>query len=347
MGQMPHPEARTTVRFPDSFIFGASTAAYQIEGAWDADGKGESIWDRFSHTPSRVRNGDTGDVACDHYHRFGQDFDLAKLAGMQACRFSLTWTRLFPDGTGARNEAGFAFYDRLVDGCLERGLDPWPCLYHWDLPQTLQDRGGWAARDSIGWYVDYATAAERPKDRCRKLVLFNEPRMFTLLGYQYGVHAPGLKDPHAYGAAIHHVNLATADGLRCLRDVAPQAELGTVLALNWFAPQSARPEDRTAAAMADALMNRAFADPLFFGRYPEQALPLVEPHVRGGDRDRLAARVDFLGISHYTRTMIAAPCPDDPGAAGAGFVWKRPAQGVPTTAFGWEIYPDGMRDILV
>lgn len=330
-----------SARLPDDFLFGTSTAAYQIEGAWDADGKGESIWDRFCHTPGKVKNGDTGDVACDHYHRFEADLDLAVGANMRAYRFSIAWTRLFPDGIGARNEAGFAFYDRLVDACLARGLEPWPCFYHWDFPQALQDRGGWANRDSVGWYVDYAAAAtERLKDRCARFVMFNEPSIFTTLGNLFGIHAPGIRDMATYGAAVHHVNLATAEGLRRLRAVAPNAGLGTVLALNAFAPASDSAEDRAAATYAEALMNRNFADPLFHGRYPDAAMAVVGPHIRDGDLERLRERVDFLGVNHYTRTRIAH-------SPKSGMSWLPPEPGAPVTAFGWEIWPQGLRDILI
>ena len=330
-----------SVKLPDDFAFGTSTAAYQIEGAWNEDGKGESIWDRFSHTPGKVKNGDTGDVACDHYRRFEQDLDLAAAANMRVYRFSIAWTRLFPDGAGRRNEAGFAFYDRLADACLARGLEPWPCFYHWDYPQALQERGGWANRDSVGWYVDYAAAAaERLADRCRKFVMFNEPSIFTTLGHLFGIHAPGIRDMGIYGAAIHHVNLATAEGLRRLREVAPAAEFGTVLALNLYAPASDSAEDRRAAAYAEALMNRNFGDPLFHGRYPEAALPVVGPHIRGGDMDRLRERVDFLGVNHYSRTRIAH-------SPRSGMSWLPPEAGAPVTAFNWEIWPQGMREILI
>ena len=229
-----------TIRLPDDFVIGTSTASYQIEGAWDEDGKGESIWDRFSHTPGAIKTGDTGDVACDHYHRWEEDLDLMAAAGLNAYRFSLAWTRLFPDGRGAPNEAGFAFYDRLVDGCLERGIEPWPCFYHWDLPQALQDRGGWADRDTAEAYADYAAAAaERLRDRAAKFVLFNEPGVFVIvsLGHLHGVHAPGLKDWAAYGAAMHHVNLATALGAERVRSVAPDVPVGTTLAWSVFDPR--------------------------------------------------------------------------------------------------------------
>lgn len=331
----------STYTFPPGFLWGAATAAYQIEGAWDADGKGESIWDRFSHTPGNVADGDTGDVACDHYHRFAEDLDLARAAGMQVYRFSIAWTRLFPDGTGAANAAGFDFYDRLVDACLERGIAPWPCFYHWCLPQALEDRGGWASRDSAAWYADYVRAvAARLADRVEAFVLFNEPSVFTSFGYLMGVHAPGRRDAAAFGAAVHNVNRATAVGARAVRDVAPAAMLGTVLALNHaVAADPANAADVDAAATATDVLNAAFGDPVFLGRYPDLALPFVAPHIAEGDMAMLPTRLDFLGINHYTRFRVRA---DRAG----GFRLARTPPELPTTAMGWEIWPEGMTRIL-
>lgn len=330
-----------TARFPDGFVFGCSTAAYQIEGAWDADGKGSSIWDQFCRTPGKVANGDTGDVACDHYHRYAEDLELAAGAGMRAYRFSLSWARLFPEGTGRRNEAGFDFYDRIVDACLERGLDPWPCFYHWDLPQALQDRGGWEKRDSVGWYADYAAAAaERLGDRCKRFVLFNEPGVFVSLGYHRGYHAPGVKGRAAFGAAMHHVNLATAEGARRVRAAVPDAEVGTVLALTIFQPASEAPEDARATETADAHNNLAYADPLLLGEYPELVLPTVEPFIQSGDMEALRTRLDFLGVNHYTRMFIQANERGTPAVAEA-------FSGAPTTEMKWEVWPQGLYEVLV
>jgi beta-glucosidase len=327
-----------TIRFPEGFVFGASTAAYQIEGAVREDGRGEGIWDRFCHTPGKVENGDTGDVACDHYHRFEEDLDLAKAANMTAYRFSINWARILPDGVGRVNEAGLAFYDRLVDACHARGLDPWVCFYHWDYSQVLQDQGGWANRASVDWYLELVrVVTERLKDRVRFWALFNEPTMFTTLGYLLGQHAPGLRDPVAFGAAVHHASLATARGARLVRELSPGAQVGTVLAINRAEPETDSPEDLAATARADVLMNRAFMDPVFRGTYPAEIADLVMPHVRDGDMDELAVPLDWLGINHYTTAIVSHKYVK---SGGLGFV--RPPPGTPLTQMGWEIKPDGL-----
>lgn len=331
-----------TITLPPGFVISTSTASYQIEGGWDADGKGESIWDRFSHTPGVIKNGDTGDVACDHYHRWSEDLDLMAAANLDVYRFSLSWSRLFPQGTGAPNEAGWAFYDRLIDGCLARGIEPWVCLYHWDLPQALQDRGGWANRDSVAAYADLAGAvAGRLGDRAARFVLFNEPGVFVSLGHLQGIHAPGLRERGAYGAAMHHVNLATALGAKRLRDGAPGVPVGTTLAWSLFEPANASSDaDRRAALRADEHNNMAFADPLFGRGYPATVEATVEAHLVDGDLERLPTNLDFLGINHYTRIWMTVD--DD----------RRPKstlepRTLPSTKMGWEIWPEGMERVLI
>ena len=330
-----------TIHLPDNFVIGTSTASYQIEGAWDADGKGESIWDRFSHTPGAIKTGDTGDVACDHYHRWEEDLDLMAAAGLDAYRFSIAWPRLFPDGTGQANEAGFAFYDRLVDGCLERGIEPWPCFYHWDLPQALQDRGGWADRDTAEAYADYAAAAARRLgDRAAKFVLFNEPGVFVSMGHLQGLHAPGLSDRAVYGAAMHHVNLATALGAERVRDAAPGVPVGTTLAWAAFVPADLESEaDRRAATRAHEHNNLAYADPLFGRGYPPSVQRTVEPFVRDGDLERLPTTLDFLGINHYVRIWMTVNAEGRPKST-------REPETLPTSELGWPIWPEGMAQVL-
>jgi beta-glucosidase len=331
-----------TRAFPETFLFGASSAAYQIEGAWNLDGKGESIWDRFSHTPGKVENGDTGNIACDHYHRWAEDLDLLRDAVLKVYRFSVNWTRVLPDGIGRVNEPGLAFYDRLVDGCLERGIDPWPCFYHWDYSQALQDLGGWANRDSIDWYLELVDAVTRRlSDRAQHFVLFNEPSMFTSLGYLIGSHAPGLQDPGLYGAAVHHVNLAAAAGAGLVRSIAPGAKVGNALALNHAVPASDSSEDQAAAAYFDAVLSGSFIDPPSRGVYPAPIAALVHPHVRDGDMEACRASFDFAGLNHYTRGFIAAA----PGQ-GPGFRFVRSAAGGERTDMGWEVYPDGMHQAI-
>ncbi len=331
-----------TIRLPDDFVIGASTASYQIEGAWKEDGKGESIWDRFAHTPGAIRTGDTGDVACDHYHRWEEDLDLMAAAGLHAYRFSLSWARLFPEGTGARNEKGFDFYSRLVDGCLQRGIEPWPCFYHWDLPQALQDRGGWANRDTAKAYADYAhAAAQRLGDRAAKFVLFNEPGVFVGMGHLHGIHAPGLRDRKVYGAAMHHVNLATSWGAERVRIAAPGVPLGTVLAWAVFLPANPKHDaDESAAVVADEHNNLAYADPLWGHGYPASVRQTVEHAIHPGDLVQLPTKLDFLGINHYSRIWIEAKPNGRPA------VTLEPRT-LPVTEMGWEIWPEGMELALV
>jgi beta-glucosidase len=336
--------------FPATFVFGASTAAYQIEGAASIDGRGEGIWDRFSHTPGKVHNGDTGDVACDHYHRYEEDLNLAQAANMTAYRFSINWARVLPLGTGQVNEAGLAFYDRLVDACLARGLEPWVCFYHWDYSQVLQDQGGWANRSSVDWYLELVrVVTDRLKDRVSYWCMFNEPTIFSSLGYLLGQHAPGLRDPQAYGAAVHHISLATAQGVRLVRSLAPQGKVGTVLAVNGVLPASERPEDIAASAFADAVMNRAFLEPVFKGVYPDEIIGMIAPFILAGDMERLKADLDFLGINHYTRSKIAAKPArqtNDGATAGGGMGFVPPPEGTALTAMGWEIRPEGIYEVI-
>jgi beta-glucosidase len=324
--------------FPPGFIFGASTAAYQIEGAYNADGKGVGIWDHFCRQPGRVENGDTGDVACDHYDRLEEDLDLMAAAGLKAYRFSVNWTRILPAGDGEPNAAGLAFYDRLVDGCLKRGITPWLCFYHWDYAQALQERGGWANRESIGWYVALVDVVTRHfANRVAHFVMFNEPSMFTALGYLMGTHAPGLRDPAAYGAAVHNVNLATAAGVARVRQIAPAAQVGTVVAFNLMEPGSSETQDVQATALVDAVLNTAFTHPPLRGVYPDAIVPLVQPHIHPGDMEAVRVQFDFLGLNHYTRGFIGAAPPEK-----GGFAMLKRDTGLLRTQMGWDVYPQGM-----
>jgi beta-glucosidase len=335
-----------TRTFPADFVFGASTAAYQIEGAWQADGKGEGIWDRFSHLPGKVANGDNGDVACDHYHRYAEDLDLAAAANMRAYRFSLNWTRLLPDGVGRLNEAGFSFYDRLIDACLVRGLSPWPCFYHWDYSQKLQDRGGWTNRESVDWYLEFVDAVTRRfADRVSHWVLFNEPSMFTALGYLWGTHAPGETDAARFAAAVHHVSLATSAGAARVKEIAPKAEVGTVLAINPCYPASDGEADRASCARVDAILNGGFLDPLFGRDYPEPLREAIAPHMREGDAEGLAARLDFIGVNTYTRSAVKARGDgSEPLGAPPGFTPLNPD--LPRTTMNWAIDPPAIYEAI-
>jgi beta-glucosidase len=332
------------LRFPDGFRWGTATAAYQIEGAPDADGKGPSIWDTFSHRPGTVQNGDTGDVACDHYHRYADDVALMAGLGLDAYRFSVSWPRVIPDGSGAPNAAGLAFYDRLVDALLARGITPFVTLYHWDLPQALQDRGGWGNREIAGWFGDYAACLGRALgDRVRHWITFNEPFAFIVIGHVFGIHAPGLREPALAFQAAHHMNLAHGDAVRALRATSPGASIGITQVSMPCYPASDGEADLAATRRYDGFVNRWYWEPPLSGRYPDDILerlgPLT-PRSDAGDAARMSPPIDFFGHNSYTRAVVR----DDPGSALIGATAIDP--GNPKTAMGWEIYPDHLYDAL-
>ena len=344
----------TELRFPDNFLWGAATAAYQIEGAARDDGRGESIWDTFSRTPGKVHAGQTGDVACDHYHRYADDVALMAELGLQAYRFSVSWPRIQPDGSGPVNPRGLDFYDRLTDALLGRGIDPIVTLYHWDLPQTLQDRGGWTTRDTAEHFATYASAVyARLGDRIGTWTTLNEPWCSAYLGYGNGLHAPGVQDPGAAFSAVHHLLLAHGLATQALR-AGGAGRLG--ITLN---PADVRPADEQSAAdaaavrLVDGLHNRIFLDPLLVGGYPddvrEHVARIVEPtFVQDGDEKIIAAPIDLLGVNFYAPTYVAGR-PDGaggdayPGTEGA--VEFLPPVG-PLTDMGWMIEPAGLTRLL-
>jgi beta-glucosidase len=327
----------------DRFTWGVATSAYQIEGAADAPGKGESIWDAFVRRPGAVAGGDTGDVATDHLARMEEDLDLIAGLGVDAYRFSVAWTRIQPDGRGAPRRAGLDVYDRVVDGLLARGVAPWVCLYHWDLPRALQEAGGWADRDTAHRFADYARlVAERLGDRARHWAMLNEPNVHAVLGHLLGVHAPGVTDPQAYGAAAHHQNLATGLGIRALRTLDPALRLGTIVSVQPALPARKGEADRAAADLFDAVWHGTHLEPLARGRYPEATAPFLAPWLRDGDLEVARAAPDFLGVNHYTRQRVAA----DPAAL-LGLRLAPPPAGAETTAMGWEVAPAAFRDALL
>jgi beta-glucosidase len=339
---------RSTRRFPDGFLWGAATASYQIEGAVSEDGRGASIWDTFSHTPGRIRHEHTGDVACDHYHRWREDLDLAASLGLGAYRFSIAWPRVIPNGDGAVNLRGLDFYDRLVDGLLERGIAPVATLYHWDLPQALQDRGGWTSRASADAFARYAeVVAERLGDRVSMWITLNEPWVSAFVGHAIGRHAPGLRDPRSAIQAAHHLLLAHARALEPLRATA--GPVGIALNVTEVVPASDSPEDAMAAALADQQVNGWFLEPLRRGRYPGDMAraygSLLDGIVEAGDLEAIAAPIDFLGINYYTRTHVAAGPPatdaDDPMRL---LPYRSVLPDGPSrTAMDWPVEPDGLR----
>jgi beta-glucosidase len=345
------------LRFPAGFLWGAATAAYQIEGAADEDGRGRSIWDTFSHTPGKVDNGDTGDVACDHYHRMPQDVALMSCLGLGAYRFSVSWPRVQPEGRGPVNQRGLDFYRRLVERLRERGITPMLTLYHWDLPQALEDAGGWPARDTAYRFADYAaTVFAALGDQVPVWTTLNEPWCSAFLGYAAGCHAPGRTDPSLALAAAHHLMLGHGLAVRAMR---AHREDGTqhsvVLNFAVVHPATDSSLDIDAARRIDGLANRLFADPLLRGRYPVDVVADLAPHVawdfvQDGDEATIAAPLDLLGVNYYSCTRVGhrggEVCTEPSPYPGCGDIEVLEPLG-PTTDMGWEIYPAGLTELLV
>jgi beta-glucosidase len=328
--------------FPADFLFGAATAAYQIEGC-SFGGAGSSHWDTFAATPGNVVRAEDGARACDHYHQWQGDLDLMQAAGFDAYRFSTSWARVMPEGRGPANPQGLDFYDRLVDGMLERGLKPFQTLYHWDLPSPLADLGGWTNRDIAGWFADFTeTITARIGDRVHAVATINEPWCVAFLSHFIGAHAPGLRDIRAAARAMHHVLLAHGAAIERLRGMG-QKNLGIVLNFDAAQPATDAPADVAAAARQDAIFNRWFIEAITRGTYPDEALAGFGPHMPQGWQDDMAligAPLDWLGVNYYTRHL----CGDDAGAAWPAI---RDVPGpLPKTQMEWEIYPDGLHGFL-
>ena len=324
--------------FPPDFTFGVATSSYQIEGATQEDGRGQSIWDTFCRQPGRIRDGTTGEVACDHYHRWEGDLDLIAELGVDAYRFSLAWPRIQPFGAGAVNEKGLDFYERLTDGLLARGIRPYATLYHWDLPQALQDQGGWVNRDTTQRFAEYAAlVGARLGDRLASLATLNEPWCSSLLSYHLGAHAPGLKDRRLALGAAHHLLLGHGLAMQALRASGVPGSLGIVLNLNPTYAATEDPADQARALADDGYSNRWFLDPLLRGEYPADMWSLYGhdvPHIRSGDLALIQEPLDFLGVNYYTRTVSSASGPVTP-------------EGAEVTHMDWEVYPQGLTDLLL
>jgi beta-glucosidase len=327
-----------TLSFPPGFVWGSATASYQVEGAVDADGRGASIWDTFCAVPGAIANGDTGAVACDHYHRYPADVALMASLGLGAYRFSVSWPRIQPDGQGAPNQKGLDHYRRVVEELLSRGIVPYVTLYHWDLPQALQDRGGWPKRDTAYRFADYAGIVhDALGDLVHHWITLNEPKVSSHAGYGSGIHAPGVRDLALRDRAAHHLLLAHGLGVQRLRAGGAQ-QVGITLDLSPVVPFSAAEEDVAAAERVDVDSHRLFLDPILTGAYPasfgsDVALP--------DDLPLISAPVDFLGVNYYRRMLVrAAPT----GHLRALTVLP---SGVPVTAVGWPVEPDGLREVLV
>jgi beta-glucosidase len=314
--------------FPADFVWGAATASYQIEGAANEDGRGESVWDRFCATPGKVRNGDSGAVACDFYHRYSDDIALMRELGLDAFRFSIAWPRVLPEGRGRVNSAGLDFYDRLVDELLGNGIAPYVTLFHWDTPQVLEDAGGWPVRETVDAFAEYVeVVSERLGDRVAHWITHNEPWVVSWVGHGWGHHAPGRESESDALATAHHLLLSHGRAVEILRRNSPDAEVGITLNLDNPYAMSDSPEDLAAARWVDGLHNRWFLDPLFLGTYPDDMA--YEPPVEEGDLEAIAARLDFLGVNYYFRILTDA---DAPGGLPMAHV-----PGATYTDMGWEV----------
>ena len=333
-------DSRLHSRFPADFVWGVATSSFQIEGAATEDGKGESTWDRFCKVPGAIADASNGDVACDHVHRLDGDLDLIAALGVNAYRFSVSWPRVQASGSGAWSERGLAFYERLVDGLLARGVQPWLTLNHWDLPQALQDEGGWAARDTVHRFVDYARGIQRRLgDRLVGITTHNEPWVMAVLGHELGIFAPGIRHKATAIQVSHHLLLSHGLVLQALRADGCSAKLGIVLNMAPAEPATDSPADIAKAEMDDARGLRWYTDPLFKGAYPQEVLDELgadAPRVEAGDMAQIATPTDYLGINYYSRHVASA---DEP--------FNAKARGLPLTDMGWEIYPQGLTNLLL
>ena len=346
-------DTSSAATFPKGFFWGTATAAYQIEGAWNEDGKGESIWDRFAHTPGKIKNGDSGDVACDSYHRWREDIALMRAMNLNSYRLSISWPRIQPSGSGTANSKGVDHYSRLVDALLEAHIRPLVTLYHWDLPQALQDAGGWTNRDTAARFGDYTQfVAHALGDRVSDWMLFNEPAGFVDLGYLEGMHAPGRQSLLDFLRATHVVNLAQGAGFRALKAVRTSARVGSAFSMSPCEPATNSEADKLAAARAHAMTNTWFLDPALRGRYPEALtfLPETAMRIKSGDMEKTRAPLDFIGINLYYRAIISAP----PAMERATHTqeWLFPVkmdegqQGSKTDS-GWEVWPKALYDMVL
>lgn len=338
--------------FPQNFLWGTATAAYQIEGAWNKHGKGESIWDRFSHTPGNVLNGDSGDTADDHYRLWKKDIALMKRLGLQAYRFSIAWTRILPFGRGKVNPKGLDFYNRLVDGLLTAGIVPFVTLYHWDLPQALQEEGGWTVRSTAEAFADYAhVVSQALGDRVHHWITHNEPAVVTWLGHEAGIHAPGLRALPAAIRASHHLLLSHGWAVPIIRRNSPNAEVGITLNINWRMAASNSAADLDLTREHDGKWFRWFADPLYGRGYPadmtesftrQGALPGGLDFVQAEDMRVIATPTDFIGVNYYARELFRS----DAASNAPQTVFPQPHTPEYWTEMGWENYPPGLTGVL-
>src|ERR1700761_7927697 len=333
--------------FGDDFIWGVSVAALQIEGSCDADGKGQSIWDVFAAKKGKILNGDSPSTACDFYNQYKTDIDLIKQLNIPNFRFSIAWSRILPNGTGEINQAGIDFYNRCMDYCLSQGVEPWLTIYHWDLPQALEDKGGWTNREVIDWFINFATiCAQNFGDRVKHWMVMNEPAVFTGAGYFLGIHAPGRTGLKNFLPAIHHVVLSMVAGAKALRRKLPGAQIGTTFSCSYIEPYSDKPRDIAAAKRADALINRLFIEPVLGLGYPVADLPVLkqlDKYIQPGDLESLKFDFDFIGLQNYTREIVKYSFFTPYIQAK---LVKAQDRDVELTDMRWEVYPPSIYHII-
>ena len=349
LSQMIDSPPLTKQDFGKDFLWGVATAAYQIEGAWNQDGKGESIWDRFTHTKGKIKRGENGDVACDFYHTYETDLAILKSLNMNVFRFSTAWSRVLPQGIGTPNQKGLDFYHRVIDSCLEKGIQPWPTLYHWDLPQALQDKGGWMNRDVINWFSEYANLITKTYgDKVKNWMVLNEPMAYSGLGYLLGYHAPGIRGVKHFAAAVHHTAYCQAEGGRIIRNNVSNANIGTTFSCSHIAPWKSEERDHVAMTRWDTLLNTMYIEPLVGMGYPVKGLPMLKhvyDYVKDGDMEKLKFDFDFIGIQNYTRE-VAKYMWFIPYMRGLEIPPKRRKGVNEITLMNWEVYPEGIYEVL-
>lgn len=333
--------------FGGYFAWGVSTAAFQTEGATDADGKGPSVWDLFTAKKGKILNGDHALVTCDFYNRYEEDIDIIKSLNIPNFRFSVSWPRILTAGTGKVNQAGIDHYNKVIDYCLKQGVEPWVTIYHWDLPQLLEDRGGWINRDIVNWFSEFvAICADAFGDRVKNWMVMNEPSAFTGAGYFLGIHAPGKRGLNNFAPTVHHAVLSMVAGAKILRSKLPNAQIGSTFSCSYIEPFSQSARDVAAAARADALINRLFIEPVLGLGYPTKevtALKRIERYILRGDEDNMAFDFDFIGVQNYTRELVKYSFITP--YIGATLI-KAKKRNVATTEMGWEIYPESIYHMI-
>jgi beta-glucosidase len=333
--------------FGDDFIWGVATAALQIEGSCDTDGKGPSIWDAFSVKKGNIKNGDKPTLACDFYNRYREDIDIIKQLNIPNFRFSIAWSRVLPNGTGEVNQAGIDHYNKVINYCLEKGIEPWITLYHWDLPQSLEVKGGWTNREIVNWFNEFiAACANNFGDRVKNWMIMNEPSVFTGAGYFFGIHAPGRTGLSNFLPAVHHAILCMAAGGRKLRSILPDVQIGTTFSCSYVEPATQKPDDIEAAKKVDALLNRVYIEPTLGLGYPVEDLQILkkmDKYILPGDIEAMKFDFDFIGIQLYTREIVER-------SFFTPYIRAKLVQAknrnVETTEMGWEVYPPSIYEIL-